>query len=687
MSSGAHLLAQQRPSVEARIKVLINDDLKKICKAYGQPVSGTKIVLQKRCISVLEELIAKGDPAGFDEFRYRVSNHGNAPQQEQSSFSGGGAPYRPSGMAPGSAARPAMGASASRLTFKSSPFYNVVGDILRPTDLPGGAEMPQNRHTVRAEIRLDENQARQLKDDPNMRLMMYCGQNTGINPYAAIDVAFPNQIEVKVNNEDVKSNFKGLKNQAGSTKPADITNYVRKLAGYANQISVCYALTQRRFSYVVHLVKRHSAEELAQRIKSARVIPKQQVIEEMIRKNADPDIAATSAKMTLKDPVSITRITMPIRSTVCQHTQCFDGRFFMELQEQAPTWQCPICAKTVSFESLCVDKYFEEILNTTSKSIEQVTIEPNGAWSVEQEDEDKGKSNQAKGEARAAWDDDFDDDVVEVLDSPKAHTNGVKHEMTTASPMGPPGFSFNTPPVSSREASVARSNASTQRPMGSNKRSASAVIDLTLDDDEEEQPPRPAKRQTTGNPLGGPTSSFNTPPSMPEPSRHQAYLAQPAESSASHHRPFSAGQPMRPPSNQPSFPGPQSPIRASPFANVYQQHQYGPTRLDSQSPARTNGYGPFSMRPPSRGYESSQSPIGPTSPQFQQQQQHESRSTFPAASAAFLAASQPHQTQQYQHQQPQNQQQPRQDDNNQQSYLGTGNGTWRSDYSSYNGSS
>lgn len=50
MASGGHLLAQQRPNVEARIKSLLNADLKEICKAYGAAVSGTKIVLQKRCI-------------------------------------------------------------------------------------------------------------------------------------------------------------------------------------------------------------------------------------------------------------------------------------------------------------------------------------------------------------------------------------------------------------------------------------------------------------------------------------------------------------------------------------------------------------------------------------------------------------------------------------------------------------
>lgn len=50
MASGGHELIQQKPNVEARLKNLFNEDLKKICKAYGTAVSGTKVVLQKRCL-------------------------------------------------------------------------------------------------------------------------------------------------------------------------------------------------------------------------------------------------------------------------------------------------------------------------------------------------------------------------------------------------------------------------------------------------------------------------------------------------------------------------------------------------------------------------------------------------------------------------------------------------------------
>jgi E3 SUMO-protein ligase PIAS1 len=122
------------------------------------------------------------------------------------------------------------------------------------------------------------------------------------------------------------------------------------------------------------LVKKHSVEELAERIKMRSVISKLRVITEskqillcvcldtlnspatVVTKASDPDIEAMSSVMSLKDPVSYMRITLPCRSTVCSHNQCFDAASFLQLQEQAPTWTCPICQKIVAFEALAVDQ-------------------------------------------------------------------------------------------------------------------------------------------------------------------------------------------------------------------------------------------------------------------------------------------------------------------------------------------
>lgn len=72
---------------------------------------------------------------------------------------------------------------------------------------------------------------------------------------------------------------------------------------------------------------------------------------------SDPDIVVGSSVMSLKDPVSYMRIAVPCRSDICSHHQCFDAASFLQLQEQAPTWTCPICNKVVSFEGLVVDQY------------------------------------------------------------------------------------------------------------------------------------------------------------------------------------------------------------------------------------------------------------------------------------------------------------------------------------------
>lgn len=102
-ASGGHLLHQQKSSVETRIKTLVNNDLKEICRAYNYQVSGQKSALQKRCTesedwqiyecgrsyvrrarnadgaAVLDTIVRDGDVAAFRDLNYRVNNHGKAP--------------------------------------------------------------------------------------------------------------------------------------------------------------------------------------------------------------------------------------------------------------------------------------------------------------------------------------------------------------------------------------------------------------------------------------------------------------------------------------------------------------------------------------------------------------------------------------------------------------------------------
>jgi E3 SUMO-protein ligase PIAS1 len=489
--------------------------------------------------------------------------------------------------------------------------------------------MPQNRHTVRTNIILTTDVSTRMKADASLRLMLYCGSDP--NQYSEIDVAFPNQLEVKINGDDVKANFKGLKNKPGSTKPTDITDKVRKSAGYSNQMCITYALTQKNYGFCVYLVKYNSADVLTERIKAGRhgggIITKQQVLSEMKQANDDPDIAATSVRMSLKDPISTLRITLPVRSIVCTHNQCFDGAMFLQLQEQAPQWACPVCSKSVSYQSLCVDKYFEEILQQTPTSIEKVDIEPDGEWHViKDESQPNGHSSR---DQRASYDDDFDDDdVVEVPHPiPKSHGISLGKAGTPShfSPSISSGYAMNTPPLSSRGPSTAPSTSSAHL---SNKRPAPGVIDLTFSDDEDE-PPRPAKRQSThASTSTHPGTSTSTPqsydtPNPPSNPRNPSYATSHGPVTDAYRASVNIARPSSGHSNTQggsSGIGSRSPWRAEDSSSPSSYQMSNPWTTQSQSlPPVTLGSGqgqafpPFTIRPPSAS-SSNVSPTGRQQP-------------------------------------------------------------------------
>ena len=73
---------------------------------------------------------------------------------------------------------------------------------------------------------------------------MFCAVEP-VSTFVRSDIAFPNQIEMRVNGTGVGSNLRGLKNRPGSTRPADITDLLRKTQNYENSLTVGYALTHK----------------------------------------------------------------------------------------------------------------------------------------------------------------------------------------------------------------------------------------------------------------------------------------------------------------------------------------------------------------------------------------------------------------------------------------------------------
>ncbi|KAH0538726.1 hypothetical protein FGG08_004678 [Glutinoglossum americanum] len=272
--------------------------------------------------------------------------------------------------------------------------------------------MTSHRHSATTHLQFTPPDIEKLASDRMIRVMVYCAVETALTSYTKADIAFPHQVELKVNNDEVKANLRGLKNKPGSTRPADITDLVHRKPKYENTITLTYALTQKKFSFLVNLVKVHQVEELVSKLKRGKSITREQAIK--------------------------------------------------EIHERITTTN--------------LGRYVNDILQSTPKSVDQVTIEPDGKWSQNTLPISPGQtdgSNFQNGND--------DDDIIEIQDM---RLTSLKSEYTSTPTSGP-----RTPSINSREPSTSRSSNS-KRP----------VIDLTLSDDDEE-PPRPAKRTMTSGAL------------------------------------------------------------------------------------------------------------------------------------------------------------------------------------------
>ncbi|KAL7945736.1 PINIT domain-containing protein [Trichoderma barbatum] len=497
-----HMTSISRHDVNALLRQvqgnsLFNRQLSSVCQVNGLKSTGVKAELQRRIVQLINETVTNNDVARFHQVRQSILN---AFQQRASPIKTATARSN------GSVAQPSLPASASSssssygttgyagqraygqvsangvpaspygsytFSFKPSPFYYVEGavSVLRTCEA-----MAQHRNSVTIPLRLSDHPiVQQCNEDKSYRIMVFCASDdSGVQ-----DVAFPHQSELRVNGDEIKANLRGLKNKPGSTRPVDITNSLRLRGNYMNNIEFTYALTNRKYYLIINLCKTTSVPELVATISNRRKISEESVISELNKIAQDPDVVATSQVLSLKCPLSYMRLDVPCRSLSCTHLQCFDATSYLQLQEQGPQWLCPICNKSAPFEQLAVDNYVKVILEKTSKSLETVTIEPNGKWSSKPPKEET--SSRPNG-AALEDDDDDDDEISEIIiggrriETPKHLT---PYKDTTGSG-GPDGTS--TPRGSSHSA----------------KRPAPAVIDLTLSSDDEEPIQRPGKRQHTG---------------------------------------------------------------------------------------------------------------------------------------------------------------------------------------------
>ncbi|CEG63322.1 hypothetical protein RMATCC62417_00485 [Rhizopus microsporus] len=286
-------------------------------------------------------------------------------------------------------------------------------------------------------------------------------------------VEFPSICELRINGSIIGgSTLRGLRNRPGTVNPPDLTVMIKKHA--LNNVELVYINSESAYIAGIYMVKRTPISTLLEGM-NQREIPKERVLKDIQDKQEEDDVVMESQTLSMKCPLAFTRIVTPIRSTHCNHLQCFDAHTFLLMNEQTPTWSCPVCYKRIeNCEDLVLDGYFMEILKNTPKHIDSVRVEPNGHITIVDEHPSMDEEDDSEQEIEHLK---KEETVVELLDDDSDNNTSIppnNHDNTNKRPRLDGEADTELPLQRQNTAKKIRQN----------------VIDLTLSSDEEEEESR-----------------------------------------------------------------------------------------------------------------------------------------------------------------------------------------------------
>lgn len=82
--------------------------------------------------------------------------------------------------------------------------------------------------------------------------------------------------------------------------------------------------------------------------------------------------------LSLVCPLSLKKLSKPVRGISCNHLLCFDLIFYLRYTRECGKWKCPVCDNNCPYEDLRIDQFVTDILNSMPVNCESVSIDKRG---------------------------------------------------------------------------------------------------------------------------------------------------------------------------------------------------------------------------------------------------------------------------------------------------------------------
>lgn len=265
------------------------------------------------------------------------------------------------------------------LLFKPSPFYSQRRMVKGSPFYAKPCLSKDTRASVQINFTLSKEERDLLLSKPSMKLYLFCG--ICANDSSDVDVEFPTQVELNCNGNIIRSSYKGLKHMKGTASPANLTPYVKK--DKPNTTTMIYVGTVEPFLLYLYIVESYSSEQVFEIAAKNPHMHRDSTIADIKKEyeeSDNDDIVMATSTISLKCPLSISRMKNPAKGVFCQHLQCFDLQSFIYSQETIPDWRCPICQNKIKLQDLAINDFLLDALNNTHEDVESISLKKDGTW-------------------------------------------------------------------------------------------------------------------------------------------------------------------------------------------------------------------------------------------------------------------------------------------------------------------
>ncbi|CAH8382615.1 unnamed protein product [Eruca vesicaria subsp. sativa] len=183
--------------------------------------------------------------------------------------------------------------------------------------------------------------SKNMPHSPQERIRLFVVQTDNINTSACI--INPQEVSFMLNGKVVDKRV-NISMDSGPQLPTNVTAILKYGTNLLQVMgnSKCHYIVVIAFTGLALLPEKPVLKEYIQSV--------------AVESSPDSDIIEGPSRVSLRCPISRSRIKLPVKGQLCKHLQCFDFWNYVNINMRKPSWRCPHCNQPVSYPEIRLDQ-------------------------------------------------------------------------------------------------------------------------------------------------------------------------------------------------------------------------------------------------------------------------------------------------------------------------------------------